>query len=423
MAAAPGGTAPGTRPTGSIPMAAAAAAAASSPQANFDPAVEFGPLELIGEGTYGCVYKAKKKSPSDTRTYALKRTKNNNASQLDGLSVSVTREIALLTELNHENIITVKDIAFSAQAGGQPDVWLTFEYAEFDIWGILSHHRANKYPAGMPPEPMQKSMTRQVLCGIDYLHNNWVLHRDLKPANILVMGPGPECGRVKIADLGMARLFHSPIKPLTEVDGIVVTYWYRAPELLLGAKHYTKAIDMWAVGCIMAEMMLPRPLFWIRNDDTKEVYNKDQLQQIFNICGRPSPRPSSGLGSSAIPPQLDWPSMDQLPCYQRMITDLGELDPRMCEDKLKSNLPRVSEPKLQLLKGLLRFDADQRLTAAAALRTPYLRDPDYNPDNVFFPNSSAAYPARQIIDKKTKEPPKSESQGRGSAAKRSRSEK
>ena len=108
---------------------------------------------------------------------------------------------------------------------------------------------------------MVKSLMYQILDGIHYLHENWVLHRffnpqnnfsnrsrDLKPANILVMGEGEERGRVKIADMGFARLFNSPLKPLADLDPVVVTFWYRAPELLLGARHYTKAIDIWAIG-------------------------------------------------------------------------------------------------------------------------------------------------------------------------------
>ena len=83
---------------------------------------------------------------------------------------------------------------------------------------------------------MVKSLLYQILDGIYYLHENWVLHRDLKPANILVMGDGPERGRVKIADMGFARLFNSPLKPLADLDPVVVTFWYRAPELLLGAR-------------------------------------------------------------------------------------------------------------------------------------------------------------------------------------------
>ncbi len=88
------------------------------------------------------------------------------------------------------------------------------------------------------------------------MHENWILHRDLKPQNLLISCRGPASGQVKIADFGLARIFQSPVKPLYDVERVVVTLWYRAPELLLGAKHYTKAVDMWAVGCIFAEVRL-----------------------------------------------------------------------------------------------------------------------------------------------------------------------
>jgi cyclin-dependent kinase 8/11 len=117
---------------------------------------------------------------------------------------------------------------------------------------------------GMPSPSTRvvKSIMWQILNGINYIHNNWVVHRDLKPSNILIMGKGPDYGRVKIADFGMARLFQQPLRAL-HYDGVVVTVWYRAPELLLGAKHYTKAIDMWAIGCIFGELLTSSPLFQV----------------------------------------------------------------------------------------------------------------------------------------------------------------
>ncbi len=156
---------------------------------------------------------------------------------------------------------------------------------------------------------MVKSLIYQILDGIHYLHSNWVLHRDLvfifvskslyncfndyykhqKPANILVMGEGSERGRVKIADMGFARLFNSPLKPLADLDPVVVTFWYRAPELLLGARHYTKAIDIWAIGCIFAELLTSEPIFHCRQEDikTSNPYHHDQLDRIFNVMGFP----------------------------------------------------------------------------------------------------------------------------------------
>ena len=91
---------------------------------------------------------------------------------------------------------------------------------------------------------MIRSIMLQTMRGLDYLHENWIMHRDLKPANILVMGDGPERGVVKIADLGMARIFLEPLRPLSDIDPVVVTIWYRAPELLLGAKHYNAGVGI-----------------------------------------------------------------------------------------------------------------------------------------------------------------------------------
>ncbi|XP_063234172.1 cyclin-dependent kinase 8-like isoform X2 [Bacillus rossius redtenbacheri] len=189
----------------------------------------------VGRGTYGHVYKARRKDGSDTKDYALKQIEGT------GLSMSTCREIALLRELKHNNVVTLIRVFLSHT---DRKVWLLFDYAEHDLWHIIKFHRAakaNKKPV-MVPKGMVKSLLFQILDGIHYLHSNWVLHRDLKPANILVMGEGPERGRVKIADMGFARLFNAPLKPLADLDPVVVTFWYRAPELLLGARHYTKAI-------------------------------------------------------------------------------------------------------------------------------------------------------------------------------------
>lgn len=103
------------------------------------------------------------------------------------------------------------------------------------------------------------------------------------------MGEGAERGRVKIADMGFARLFNAPLKPLADLDPVVVTFWYRAPELLLGARHYTKAIDIWAIGCIFAELLTSEPIFHCRQEDikTSNPYHHDQLDRIFNVMGFP----------------------------------------------------------------------------------------------------------------------------------------
>uniref|UniRef100_A0A1I7Y2S8 Protein kinase domain-containing protein n=1 Tax=Steinernema glaseri TaxID=37863 RepID=A0A1I7Y2S8_9BILA len=221
----------------------------------------------IGRGTYGHVYKAVPKFPEPNKpahVFALKLIDGQ------GFSMSACREIALLRELRHPNLIRLQRIFLTP---GDRKVWLLLDFAEHDLWHIIKFHRnaKAKKQAVIVPKSMVKSLLYQILDGIYYLHTNWILHRDLKPANILVMGEGPgvERGRVKIADMGFARIFHNPLKPLAELDPVVVTFWYRAPELLLGAKHYTKAIDIWAIGCIFAELLTSEPVFFCKDEDIK----------------------------------------------------------------------------------------------------------------------------------------------------------
>ncbi|CAH1228452.1 CDK19 [Branchiostoma lanceolatum] len=256
----------------------------------------------VGRGTYGHVYKAKRKDGSDDKEYALKQIEGT------GISMSACREIALLRELKHPNVITLHRVFLSHS---DRKVWLLFDFAEHDLWHIIKWHRAskaNKKPVPIPRQ-MVKSLLYQILDGIHYLHANWILHRDLKPANILVMGEGPERGRVKIADMGFARLFNSPLKPLADLDPVVVTFWYRAPELLLAARHYTKAIDIWAIGCIFAELLTSEPIFHCRQEDikTSNPYHHDQLDRIFNVMG--------------FPQEKDWEDIRKMPEHATLMKD------------------------------------------------------------------------------------------------------
>ena len=205
----------------------------------------------IGEGTYGIVFKAQKYGNEDAgKFYAIKVVKSHKEGKHSVVfSPSTLREVKLLRELNHENIVSLIDVHMTPV---DKELALVFDYAEHDLRHLILHAK-HTYNGGrgprLLPEFTIKSLTWQVLKGMHYLHENWVMHRDMKPQNILVVGGrGHLRGRVQIADLGLARIFQSPSKPLADVERVVVTLWYRAPELLLGSKHYTKAIDIWAVG-------------------------------------------------------------------------------------------------------------------------------------------------------------------------------
>lgn len=151
----------------------------------------------------------------------------------------------------------------------------------------MIHHHAQTLRVQIPV-PVLKSLIHQLLNGLLYLHESHILHRDLKPANILITARGV----VKIGDLGLARLTYQPLQPLFTGDKVVVTIWYRAPELLLGARHYNKAVDCWAVGCVMAELISLRPIFKgeeAKLDSKKNVpFQRDQLLKIFEVLGTPN---------------------------------------------------------------------------------------------------------------------------------------
>uniref|UniRef100_A0A1I7S0B3 Cyclin-dependent kinase 8 n=1 Tax=Bursaphelenchus xylophilus TaxID=6326 RepID=A0A1I7S0B3_BURXY len=256
----------------------------------------------VGRGTYGHVYKATSNKPGkETKMYfALKLIEGV------GFSMSACREISLLRELNHPNLIKLQRVYLTPER----KVWLLFDYAEHDLWHIIKTHRSSKTNKKqiIVAKSMVKSLMYQILDGIHYLHSNWILHRDLKPANILVMGEGTglERGRVKIADMGFARVFYNPLKPLADLDPVVVTFWYRAPELLLCAKHYTKGIDIWAIGCIFAELLMSEPMFMCREEDIKasSPYHPDQLNKIFTVMGYPT--------------EADWPDLKKMPEYLKL---------------------------------------------------------------------------------------------------------
>jgi cyclin-dependent kinase 8/11 len=190
--------------------------------------------------------------------------------------------------------------------------------------------------------PVLKSLTYQLLNGLLYLHEAHIIHRDLKPANILINSSGT----VKIGDLGLARITYQPLQPLFAGDKVVVTIWYRAPELLMGARHYHWAVDTWAVGCVVAELSSLRPIFKgeeVKMDGKKNVpFQRDQLIKVFEVVGTPdgASYPITPLTNLIFVTEKHWPGFVDMPEYQ----SVKKLD-RWANCPMATTLPTVPPPQ------------------------------------------------------------------------------
>jgi len=324
-------------------------------------------LGEVGSGTYGVVYKAEKRKRDDGDEdkgargkrskkknrekvfYAVKHVKPQKRGDREFVtSMAALREIKLLRELRHRNVVRLEDVVIDARA---KSLSLVYGYAKHDLHRIIRQHADKKKPI---PRFMVKSIIWQLLKGVKYLHENWIIHRDLKPQNILIF----EAGCVKIGDFGLARLCREPLKPLTKVERVVVTLWYRAPELLLGAKRYDTAIDVWALGCIFGELLALVELFrGAENRQKRAPFQEDQCAKIFRVLGAPSP--------------TTWPGVERLEHYTEIATWRQERSYRQSSlSEVVSCSPEGNEFKL--LAHMLRLDPSQRVTCASALKHAYV---------------------------------------------------
>lgn len=303
---------------------------------------EFQCLNRIEEGTYGVVYRAKDKRTNEI--VALKRLKMEK--EKEGFPITSLREINTLLKGQHSNIVTVREIVVGSN---MDKIFIVMDYVEHDLKSLMEtmKHKKQKF---LPAEV--KCLIQQLMRAVAHLHDNWILHRDLKTSNLLLSHKGI----LKVGDFGLAREYGSPLK---EYTSIVVTLWYRAPELLLGCKEYSTPIDVWSCGCIFAELLAMSALF----PGKSEV---DQLNRIFKDLGTPNERV--------------WPGYDQLPLVKKMtFTDYPVSQLR----KKFANL--TSEMGLSLLQGLLTYDPKQRLSADASLKSIYFKEFPLPIDPSMFP--------------------------------------
>ncbi|KAF7295344.1 Cell division control protein 45 [Mycena indigotica] len=334
-------------------------------------------LGFISSGTYGRVYKAQSLG-DDARIHAIKKFKPDKEGDVvtyTGISQSAIREIALNREIDHENIVALKEVILEDKS-----IYMVFEFAEHDFLQVIQHHAtALRTPITLP---VLKSLIYQLLNGLVYLHSCHILHRDLKPANILITASGI----VKIGDLGLARLIYQPLQPLFAGDKVVVTIWYRAPELLLGAKHYHKAIDCWAVGCVMAELASLRPIF--KGEEAK-LDSKKNLLGPRTACLAPFYLRTLNFTVLA---EQEWPGVKDMPEYQSM-KRLDHFTNRLfdwCQTRVRS------QNGFDLLRQLFAYDPDTRLTAKEALQHKWFHEDPYPTWNAFAAAPQQIPPHRRI---------------------------
>ncbi|CAD6193605.1 unnamed protein product [Caenorhabditis auriculariae] len=295
---------------------------------------DFVKLDKIGEGTYGVVYKGRNK-----RTNAMVAMKKIRLeSEDEGVPSTAVREISLLKELQHPNVVGLQAVIMQ-----ESRLYLVFEFLSMDLKKYMDQLKNGEYL----DRAVVKSYLFQICQAMCFCHQRRVIHRDLKPQNLLV----DTNGAIKLADFGLARAIGIPVRVYTHE---VVTLWYRAPEILLGANRYSMSVDMWSIGCIFAEMVTKKPLF----QGDSEI---DELFRIFRVLGTPT--------------ELEWNGVTSFPDYKPSFPKWRENNlAEKFNDKKGNSL--IGDQGLDLLQAFLIYDPSVRMSSRKALTHPYFSDVD-----------------------------------------------
>ena len=296
--------------------------------------IQFQAVERLGKGTYGTVYKARKKGCD--KFFAIKKIKNELDNE--GIPSTALREIAILKKMKNPNVVNVEGIAFNKK-----HIELCLEYCKYDLKKLID---SKKHDSSFYNVKFVKNMMYQLLKGVEHLHSHKILHRDLKPQNILVDDNG---WILKLADFGLSRVYSIPIRPYTKE---VLTLWYRAPEMMLGINNYAIGLDIWSIGCIFVELYLGKP--FVMGDS--EI---DQLFKLFQIYGT--------FNELTLPGYKNFPYFDQDFPFWKGIGLKNYL-------KQRSHIIPIDDTAFNLMEKMLTIDPCKRITCKEALNHPYFND-------------------------------------------------
>jgi mitogen-activated protein kinase 15 len=284
----------------------------------------------VGKGAYGVVFKATDKKTKEI--VALKKLYGAFRDSTD--SQRTFREVMLLQELNgHDNIIRLLNVI---NAQNDIDLYLIFEFMESDLYNVIR--------AGILKDVHKRYIVHQILKALKFIHSADIIHRDLKPSNIFI---NSDC-HIKIGDFGLARTLSGNNRYQAIITDYVATRWYRAPEMIMNSSKYTKPIDMWSVGCILAELITGRPLFPGKS-------TKDMLKCVLEVTGIPDMKDFEDIRSKY-----------DIQFGEEVFPD------KISKKSLKSILAGAPPDAIDMVSRLLLFHPDKRLTVEQALEHQYV---------------------------------------------------
>ncbi|KAK6631023.1 hypothetical protein RUM44_003195 [Polyplax serrata] len=279
-------------------------------------------LNQLGDGTYGSVVLGQRVDTGEK--VAIKKMKRKYYSWDEAMNL---REVKSLKKLSHANVVKLKEVVRENDT-----LYFVFEYMQANLYQLM------KERGRLFPEAVIRNIVFQILQGLAFMHRNGFFHRDMKPENLLCCGPE----LIKIADFGLAREIRSR-PPYTDY---VSTRWYRAPEVLLHSTTYGSPIDIWAVGCITAELYTFRPLF----------PGSSEIDEMFKIC--------SILGT---PDRKEWPE------GYALASAMNFKFPKFSRISLSTVVPEAGKEGITLIEDMLNWSPGKRPTAQQSLRYPYFQ--------------------------------------------------